>query len=304
MTPSHDAPSPSDGGPAPHEVPQNVVADATRVAAGAADRAGIEVRDVTDPAGHHEMVALFATVWQTDEQHAPVMVGTLRAASHVGSYVVGAFEGARMLGGAFAFYGDDGHLHSHVAGVLPGHRGRGIGFALKVHQRAWALQRGIDRVSWTFDPLVRRNAWFNLELLGVELTAYLPAFYGEMRDGINAGSETDRLYVEWRLASGRAATAVARARPATESRELHGRPGIAVVVEGADDGRPVTRAVPADATVHLVATPADVEELRASAPDVARAWRLPVRDALHTGMARGWQVTGMTRDGFYVVAAP
>ena len=54
---------------------------------------------------------------------------------------------------------DDGlHLHSHMLAALPDRRHRGVGYALKLAQRAQALDQGIDLVRWTFDPLVARNA--------------------------------------------------------------------------------------------------------------------------------------------------
>ena len=85
--------------------------------------------------------------------------------------------------------------------MLSANSRRNVGYALKLHQRAWALQRGIATITWTFDPLVRRNAYFNLAKLGVRATRYLPNFYGAMQDPINAGDDTDRLLVDWDLAS-------------------------------------------------------------------------------------------------------
>src|SRR5262249_42274544 len=90
-------------------------------------------------------------------------------------------------------------LHSHVAGIDERMRGHSVGFALKLHQRAWALLRGVVEIEWTFDPLVRRNAHFNLGKLAADAVEYLPNFYGRMDDGINGADDTDRLLVSWRL---------------------------------------------------------------------------------------------------------
>ena len=95
------------------------------------------------------------------------------------------------------------HLHSHMAAVLDPFRDQHIGTALKMHQRVWALDHGIDTIVWTFDPLVRRNARVNLLKLGVEVDGFEVDFYGSMDDGINSGDPTDRLFAWWHLDSPR-----------------------------------------------------------------------------------------------------
>src|SRR5215213_7578305 len=138
---------------------------------------------------------------------ADVVIHELRsprelAVAHAGNYVAGAFSGTRLVGASAGFFTapPDPELHSHITGVAPGGQHHGIGFALKVHQRAWALARGVRVVAWTFDPLVARNAWFNLAKLGARPTAYLEDFYGPMTDAINAGMASDRLLLAWALA--------------------------------------------------------------------------------------------------------
>ena len=81
----------------------------------------------------------------------------------------------------------------------------GVGFELKQHQRRWCLERGVKTIEWTTDPLVRRNAYFNLTKLGARASDYLVNFYGAMTDGLNAGEESDRLLISWELESRRAA---------------------------------------------------------------------------------------------------
>ena len=65
------------------------------------------------------------------------------------------------------------HMHSHILGVLPGSETHGLGFDLKQHQRRWCLARGVTVMEWTTDPLVRRNAYFNVTKLGAEAPTYL-----------------------------------------------------------------------------------------------------------------------------------
>ncbi len=207
-------------------------------------------------------------------------------------------------------------LHSHVTGVLPAGLGRGVGRAIKLHQRAWALQRGLGVVSWTFDPLIRRNAWFNLAKLGARPVRYLVDFYGAMPDAINAGDASDRLYVHWHLAS----PEVAEAAESAESAEGGGTPplqdadslranGFLDLIEILPDGgaRPVASDQVTGSRVRggvpgaLVATPADVEDLRRRDLPAALTWRRAVREALGGALDAGWQIIGITRDGHYIL---
>ena len=124
----------------------------------------------------------------------------IRAIGHAGGYVAAAYTGEQMIGGSLGFLArhlEEPALHSHITGILPGVRHTGLGRTMKRHQRAWAAERGLTWVTWTFDPLVRRNAWFNLGVLGAEVHEYLVDFYGPIADSINAGDESDRLLVAW-----------------------------------------------------------------------------------------------------------
>jgi predicted GNAT superfamily acetyltransferase len=230
---------------------------------------------------------LFEEVWRPAEGQPPPVTGELlRALAHAGSYVVGAYAGTRMVGASAGFFTapPDPALHSHITGVAPQGQHRGIGFALKVHQRAWALARGVPVVVWTFDPLVARNAWFNLAKLGALPTAYLEDFYGPMTDAINAGMASDRLLLTWRLDD----PAVAAACAGRPRQPAPGEAEVAVAV--GPDLEPVTRETGAPAVT--VAVPPDVEAL---APGQRRAWRAAVRRALGDRLAAGATVAGFLR---------
>jgi predicted GNAT superfamily acetyltransferase len=241
---------------------------------------------------------LFEEVWRPAEgSPPPVTVELLRALAHAGNYVVGAFAGTRMVGASAGFFTapPEPALHSHITGVAPGGQHRGIGFALKVHQRAWAMARGLDLVVWTFDPLVARNAWFNLAKLGAVPTAYLEDFYGPMTDAINAGMASDRLLLAWRLDDPAVAAACAgqprRPAPVPAKAALSAGPDREPVV-GDGDAAAVTVAVPPD--------------LEALGPEQRRAWREAVRAILGGMLADGAAVTGFLRhpDRYLVERAP
>jgi len=127
----------------------------------------------------------------------------VRALGFSGNVVLGAEAAGSVVGFALGWAGvdDDGlHVHSHMLATAPDVRRRGVGYALKLAQRALALDQGIGSMRWTFDPMVARNAWFNLGKLGAVADRFFPDFYGPMRDAINAGERSDRLVVRWDLA--------------------------------------------------------------------------------------------------------
>jgi predicted GNAT superfamily acetyltransferase len=112
---------------------------------------------------------------------------------HIGGLVLGAFDGGRMVGFLSAIPGlreREPYWHSHILAVSTSSRDSGIGTQLKFAQKEHALQRGIRLIEWTFDPLMSRNAYLNIEKLGVIVRRYYPSFYGKDRD---------RLVAEWWL---------------------------------------------------------------------------------------------------------
>lgn len=246
----------------------------------------LNVLELTEVAAHHEAARLLSEVWG----HELMEAGLIRAFSHTGNYVAGAYLGSELVGVAVAFLTADGGLHSHVTGVRSGLRGHGIGRALKFHQRDWALERGIGTVTWTFDPLVRRNAHFNLHRLGAVVTEYLPDFYGSMDDELNLGSPSDRLYVAWDLKAGSAPVPTANPDAVIWLDRAGDVPGTVGLEPGLEPGEQV-----------LIAVPEDIEALRAERREVAEQWRLAVRGAFTAAFAADLRVTGITLDGFYVL---
>ena len=232
---------------------------------------------------------LLISLWDA----SPTPTALLMAMEHAGSYVAGAFDGDRMVGVCVGFFGapGEGTLHSHVAGVLPNAAGRGVGTTMKLHQRAWCLDRGVGEMTWTFDPLVARNAAFNVRRLGATLDEYLVDFYGVMTDGVNVGQGSDRMLARWRL------------NDALPSRSRDIGQAHAALGVGAD-GEPVVGGAPHDAAAVTMAVPDDIEQLRRSNPELAAAWRLALRAVMVPRWDRGWRPTVVGRDGCYLMEAP
>jgi predicted GNAT superfamily acetyltransferase len=249
----------------------------------------MDVRELTATGDLWAASKLLAGIWPPTD---PMPYEMLRVIQHLGGYISGAYDGATMIGACASFPAADGSLHSHITGVtVPG---KGAGLAIKRHQRAWALDRGIRMITWTFDPLVRRNAYFNLAKLAARPAEYLTDFYGEMPDELNAGDPSDRLLLTWDLDAPEVAAAV------------EGTPPAAVVAEGRTtltdglDGRPVARD-PEGAARLAVGTPADIAALRLDDPPLALSWRHAQRAALGGALAAGYRVTGFARSGHYLL---
>jgi predicted GNAT superfamily acetyltransferase len=260
-----------------------------------------EIRELRDVKELRELEALFAGIWgRTGEP--PLSSDTLRALAHSGNYVSGAFVDGRLTGGLVGWLGGkpprELHMHSHILGVVPEREARGLGFEMKQHQRRWCLARGVTVMEWTTDPLVRRNAYFNLTKLSAEAPEYLVDFYGEMRDGINAGEESDRLLIRWRLDSERAEAASAGDASEPDVDKLRGW-GCAAILSVGANGEPALELSPA--RVLICQVPDDIVALRRSDPALARSWRRALREALGGAMDRGYVVTGATRSGWYVL---
>jgi len=272
--------------------PTSADTEVRRIATEAAARAAVRVELLDSPAAAPAIADLLVEIWETSHRHAPMSPDLLCALSFTGQYVALARgEDDTVLGGSVGFFGADDHgvhLHSHITGVRAPAQGRRIGYALKLHQRAWAAGRGLGRITWTFDPLVRRNAYFNLAKLGAAPARYLVNAYGDMADGLNAGEPSDRLLVEWPVAP----PGAPRPRPETD--------GADVVLAGSADREPVP-AAPAGAALRIAWVPEDIVALRRSHPALARAWRLALRDALAAADADGFAPTTITRDGWYVL---
>ncbi|MFJ6700112.1 GNAT family N-acetyltransferase [Streptomyces sp. NPDC091272] len=246
-----------------------------------------EVRELHNLADLTAVDDLFVRIWGSAPGGSPMGVEQMRALTHAGNYVAAAYTDGRMTGASVAFFGAPvGQvLHSHVTGALPGRR---AGLALKLHQRQWALARGLSRITWTYDPLVRRNAHFNLTKLGARPVEYLPCFYGAMEDAINGGDDTDRALASWDLNR-------EPPRPGPPAP----LPADAVTALSVRDGRPVVGRL--DAPTLLVEVPPDVEGLRRTDPRAAKEWRLAMREVLGGLLADGARVTGFHDRTCYVV---
>ncbi|TFD65676.1 chorismate synthase [Cryobacterium ruanii] len=263
----------------------------------AAESAGVFVNDEGSLAGFLEIEALFNRVWLLPPGESAIPCELLRSISHAGCNVSAARDQAgRIIGAAAAIVTPQSQsMYSLIAGVLPGISDRGVGFALKQHQRAWGLARDLTAMTWTFDPLVSRNARFNLSKLGAYASAYAIDFYGPMQGEMNANDESDRLVAVWPLTSAESA-ACSEERPIPVRRPVFQPKD---VLRHGPDGDPVLVAAN---NALWCRVPTDIVALRKQNPQVAADWRRSIRSTFTDVFASGHIARGVSRDGRYRLA--
>ena len=301
-------------------VPPTVVADARRAAEHAAEVAGVVLHEVVEGDQATAIGPLFDRIWGMPAVTPVLPEEVLRVCVLTGQYLAQARDArsgellAASVGLLAAPSGTT--LHSLITGALPHAQGRSVGFALKLHQRAWALQRDLTRITWTYDPLLRRNAWFNLTKLAARAVRYVPEFYGSMPDAVNAGDLSDRLYLHWQLTSAEVVAACsAGARPDAPRRvdsSLRRELGDRVLLGRSPDGVSPLPSGTLDASDHtdgspspclLVACRTGSRRCGVSGP----TW--PAGGGSRCGGADraldvGWWIDAVTTDGYYVLHPP
>jgi predicted GNAT superfamily acetyltransferase len=187
--------------------------------------------------------------------------------AETGGQVLGAFAGDHMIGFTLAIAGVHGRkpfLHSHMTAVLRPFRDRGAGRQLKLFQREEALERGIDLIEWTFDPLEIRNAHFNFRL-GAIVRRFIPNMYGLTTSPLHGGLPTDRLVAEWHLRSARVRRALSDKRPRKARGKEYAR----------------------------IRVPADFSTIRVTKPEEAARVQAEVRQEFEHWLVSGYAATGI-----------
>lgn len=239
-------------------------------------------------------------VWDMPDFRDVVPASFLITAAKNGGLLIGAFQGARMIGFAFGVLGSEGagatrrlkHT-SHMLGVLPDVRIKGLGALLKWRQRTEALEQGLDLMTWTYDPLQAINAYLNLARLGAIARRYTRNAYGEMTDALNTGIASDRFEVEWFLSHERVAARQTRAA----FTELPSDENIVYTIAWRAETLPVIVAEnPLRGELLCVEIPADLNALKAQDRGLAVEWRERTRSTFERAFALGYAGTDVTRE--------
>lgn len=239
-------------------------------------------------------------VWQMPDWRDAVPANLLITVQKNGGLVLGAFDGARLVGLAFSFLGYDHHFDppllkqcSHMLAVLPAYQSHKLGVSLKLRQRELTMAQGIGLMTWTYDPLLALNANLNLVRLGAIARRYVENAYGVMTDGLNAGLASDRFEVEWWLDTPHVRERVTRAGARPDWEELV-RNGARVVLETQwdDAARPrIRQENQLEGDALLVEIPADLAATKSNSPELAREWRMRAREVFARAFAEGYAAT-------------
>lgn len=254
-------------------------------------------------------------VWpgsETDVVPAHIFI----TAVHNGGLMLGAFVDHQLVGFVFGFPGlestPDGprpkHC-SHMMGILPGHRDSGTGFALKRAQWQMVRHQGLDHITWTYDPLLSRNARLNISKLGAVCNTYRRAEYGEMRDGLNAGLPSDRFQVDWWINTRRVQTRLGK-RPRRPLKLDHFskaelQPLYTPLTMDRNLIRPPEHFAALDGPLLLAEIPSDFNAVKETDFALARDWRFFSREVFETAFAAGYIVTDFVHEeghSFYVLS--
>jgi len=261
--------------------------DAWKLAEDAAMAAGVELRPLAAIEDADRILRVMVATWG---EHQLVPREMLLALADSGNEPYGAFRQGELVGYVLGWMGldaDGPHVHSHMLAVVPERRGRGVGFALKLAQRARALESGNRVIRWTFDPLQARNAHFNINKIGVVCDRFRRDFYGEMTDALNRGDRSDRLVVRWDLDR----PVVARSAP-------HG-PAVTVLTASGPPELPKPERAEepvTDGRTVRASIPADYGALKERDPGLASEWRDALGEVLEECFALGMIVAGFASE--------
>jgi len=258
--------------------------------------------------------ALQSVVWPSPDLDV-VPKDMFLAAVHNGGLVIGAFVEQKLVGAVFGFPGfyptpDGPRLKhcSHILAVHPDWRGKGIGFALKRAQWQLVRKQGLDCITWTYDPLLSRNAHLNIARLGAVCNTYLRSEYGEMRDTLNIGLPSDRFQVDWWLNTKRVERRLSRHSRPILTLDHYRSAAVTLLAARADRGPfpfPPEETPPLTGSLLLVEIPSDFSILKINDLSLARDWRFYIREIFERAFTAGYLVTDFIHDqgrSYYVLA--
>jgi predicted GNAT superfamily acetyltransferase len=266
------------------------------------------IRLIETPEEMHLVEELQRDVWPESETDV-VPLHMLITAVHNGGLVLGAFVEDKMIGFVFGFPGSettpDGprlkHC-SHMMGIHPDHRDGGVGFALKRAQWQMVRHQSLDHITWTYDPLLSRNAYLNIAKLGAVCTTYRRSEYGDMRDGLNAGLPSDRFQLDWWINTLRVESRLGkRSRPTLKLTHvvragLHPFYSVNASLLTDELPHPPEHVPPFEDRLLLAEIPVDFQTLKSADFGLARDWRFFTRELFETAFEKKYIVTDFVFD--------
>lgn len=232
----------------------------------------------------------------TAQRHGGLVLGAFDTSGHMVGFLFG-FPG-RVFGGSPERHENAQWQHcSHVLGVVPAWRRQGVGFQLKVTQRAWMMEQGIAHAAWTYDPLEAVNAELNIGRLGAVCGTYVRDIYGNMADTLNSGLPSDRFEVDWLVADERVNERILHGWKPSDLNQLLNT-GAVVVNPGSIAGEGIIEPTPVLSVrekTMLIEIPTSIQTIKKASLGRAIAWRLNVREAAESLFEAGYEVRDVTQ---------
>ncbi|MDM8520239.1 hypothetical protein QUF64_09335 [Anaerolineales bacterium HSG6] len=264
---------------------------------------GIRVHSVTTIAECHIVEQLQQSIWGCDDTDVIPGHILITIAKESGMICLVYDELDEVIGFIIAFlalHHNKQHLShdkqllklaSHQVGVISDKQNKQLGYQIKLAQRDMALARGIELITWTFDPLQGRNARLNLHKLGAVSQTYYRNIYGNMNDGFNGDLDTDRFLVEWWLDSDHVKHRLDQPTDQFPSSYTVVNP----ITESTSDGflLPSPQTVPFTDQTCFIELPADMNML--TAMPIARQWQQQIAYLFETAFETGYTVTDLLR---------
>lgn len=228
----------------------------------------VEIRSLTTVEELQQISEVEKEVWNLP----PLPIHQTLTVAKNGGIILGAYLEEKLIGFLYSFPGFDGnstYLCSHMLGILPQYQRCGIGAKMKFEQAKLAKQLGYRLITWTYDPLESKNAYFNLHKLGAKGAQYKENYYGYLQDKLNKDLPTDRIIIEWNLDEEK----VEREVEINEDNLLitvneNGLPNVTNQFDELDQ---------TDRSYWVVTIPSDFQQMKKTNKDLARTWRFTTR---------------------------
>lgn len=247
-------------------------------------RENISIERLVSMKSLHQMQQVEEEVWQMSANP----VHQTYTASKNGGVLLGAFDGAKMIGFLYSFAGFNGshsYLCSHMLGILPDYRKIGLGKQMKRKQAEIARELGYTMITWTFDPLESRNAYLNLHKLGATGVYYKQNYYGSMHDQLNQGLPTDRIQIEWYINE-----TASVLNPKVDANRI--------LIDTNEKGIPVSKwdSFTSDKDAWFVAIPENFQSLKRTNIELAIKWRQLTSEGFQFLFDQGYKAKDLVRD--------
>ncbi|MGC9134328.1 MAG: hypothetical protein C0171_00245 [Caldisphaera sp.] len=263
------------------------------------------IRKIKDVNELENVVEIEKSAWAMPDYRETTPVHMLKALVENGGIILGAFDKNNMIGfnmGWSVGCNESRYFYSHMTGVLEEYKYKNVGYKLKIKQREEVLKLGINLIKWTFDPLQSLNLNFNLEKLGAIGRIYKENYYGNIRDSINEGLETDRFEAEWYISSKYVTDKIEgkiKTPPAEELIRKGGYIPLDRKIKGENKESyietPIKKEFSLDKVI-LISIPANISSIKNIDKETAKKWRLYTREAYKFYLSKGYIAVGYTRN--------